>query len=110
MAETKDSPTDQSPDPRPGPVSDEPLDKLATTQAPVPEKTRFFGVRTLPSGREAVEFKQIFDEILPHLKDGSLSVRVEIEADKGDGYSAEVRRTVSENASTLKFDQFGFEG
>lgn len=73
-----------------------------------PPKTRFFGVKTLSTSREAVEFKQIFDEILPHLRDGSLSVRVEIEGE-GDGYPEGVRRTVSENATTLKFDQHGFE-
>ena len=65
-------------------------------------------MKTLTDGREAVEFKQLFDEILPHLRGGSLTVRVEIEGDS-DGYAEGVRRTVSENAATLKFDQHSFE-
>ena len=77
--------------------------------APRPSKTRFFGSRTLSSGREAADFKLIFDEILPHLRTGNLTVRVEIEADSLNGYPEAAVRTVSENAATLKFDQHGFE-
>lgn len=103
------------PEPSPGP--DDPVvpgpDPTVTPgptpgPTPVAEKRRFFGAKTLAVGREAVDFKQIFDEILPHLRNGSLTVRVEIEGDS-DGYSEGVRRTVSENANTLKFDQVGFE-
>lgn len=77
--------------------------------APAPVKRHFFGAKTLSTSKEAVDFKQIFDEILPHLRGGGLSVRVEIEADHSVGFDESARRTVAENAATLKFDQFGFE-
>lgn len=102
--DTDTDPTVVTPGPGPSPVSPDPTPR----PEPVAEKRRFFGVKTLTDGREAVDFKQIFDEILPHLRDGSLTVRVEIEGES-DAYPEGVRRTVSENASTLKFDQHGFE-
>lgn len=79
-------------------------DQRAHQPAPT---TRFFGSRALTPGREAMDFKQIFDESLPHL--GQVTVRVEIEAHDPDGYDEGVRRTVSENAATLRFEQSGFE-
>lgn len=38
-----------------------------------------------------------------------LRVRIEIEADRPTGFADSEIRTVSENASTLKFDQYGFD-
>ena len=38
-----------------------------------------------------------------------LSVRIEIEAVKPDGFDEATIRTVRENATVLKFDQSGFE-
>jgi hypothetical protein len=74
-------------------------------------KTRFYAVKTLNSDKIALDFKNIADEILAHLReDGTdLIVRIEIEANKPVGFEEDQVRTLSENARTLKFDQSGFE-
>lgn len=75
-------------------------------------KTRFYGVKTLASDRMAMDFKNVADEVIAHLRDAPgarLVVRVEIEAVDGTGFDEQQVRTVSENARTLKFDQSGFE-
>ena len=75
-------------------------------------KRRYFGSKRLPAERYASEFKKLADEVLAPL--GStpgveLTVTVEIEATSTEGFDEAKVRTVSENASTLKFDQSGFE-
>ena len=50
--------------------------------------------------------------VIQHLAapDGvELEITVEITASKKDGFPDDKTRIVSENARTLKFDQFGFE-
>jgi predicted AAA+ superfamily ATPase len=76
-----------------------------------PAKTRFYGVKTLSSDKIALDFKNIADEILAHLREPgtNLVVRVEIEAVDSSGFDDRKIRTVSENAHTLRFDQSGFE-
>jgi hypothetical protein len=76
-----------------------------------PSKTRFYGVKTLSSDKIALDFKNIAEEVLAHLRDSgtNLVVKIEIEATDTDGFDEGKVRTVSENAKTLKFDQSGFE-
>lgn len=74
--------------------------------------TRFYGVKTLNSDKIALEFKNLADEVLAHLRSGentSVTVRIEIEATDSEGFNESRVRTVSENARPLKFDQSGFE-
>lgn len=64
------------------------------------------------SDKIALEFKNVADEVLAHLRSGentSVTVRIEIEANDSAGFNESRVRTVSENAQTLKFDQSGFE-
>ena len=94
---------------------------LADRSKPVPgradinypkAKTRFYGVKTLNTDRIALDFKNVAEEVIFHLRaaGGSrLTVRVEIEAADESGFDEGKVRTVSENARTLKFDQSGFE-
>lgn len=74
-------------------------------------KTRFFGVKTLNSDKMALDFKNVAEEILTHLRGetSTLTVRIDIEATDESGFDESRVRTVSENARTLKFDQSGFE-
>ncbi|GAA2183878.1 Swt1 family HEPN domain-containing protein [Brooklawnia cerclae] len=74
-------------------------------------KTRFFGDKALNPDRYVVEFKNVAEEVVSYLRDSGakVSVRIEIEATKHDGFEEALIRTVSENAATLKFDQWGFE-
>jgi hypothetical protein len=81
-------------------------------QPPKPAKRRYFGVQTLDPDRYAADFRKINDEVLAHLAavpGVTLTVRIEIEAAAEAGFPDDKIRTVSENATTLKFDQTGFE-
>lgn len=75
-------------------------------------RTRFYGVKTLNTDKIAMDFRNIADEVIAHLRGGTgtnLTVRIEIEATDATGFDEGKVRTVSENARTLKFDQSGFE-
>jgi hypothetical protein len=74
-------------------------------------KTRFFGSKTLNPDRIALDFKNVSDELLAHLREEGteLTVRIDIEATRATGFDEAQVRTVSENANTLKFEQSGFE-
>jgi len=74
-------------------------------------KSRFFGVKTLNSDKIALDFKNVADEVLAHLREEGteLVVKIEIEATRSAGFEEGKVRTVTENARTLKFDQSGFE-
>ncbi|HNM98179.1 MAG TPA: AAA family ATPase, partial [Marmoricola sp.] len=74
-------------------------------------KNRYFGAKELNTDRYVVDFKSAADEVIAHLiaSGAKVTVRVEIEADLPSGFDDAQVRTVTENASTLKFDQSGFE-
>jgi len=73
--------------------------------------TRFYGVGRLRGDRLIMDFKDLADEVLTHLRaEGTdLIVRVEVEAIRPVGFTEGTIRTVSENAAVLKFEQSGFE-
>ncbi|MGY4099564.1 Swt1 family HEPN domain-containing protein [Nocardia sp. R16R-3T] len=83
------------------------------SDGPLPNpKTRFYGVKTLNTDKIAMDFKNIAEEVIGHLRSDTtqLIVRIEIEAiTDTTGFEEGKIRTVSENADTLKFDQSGFE-
>src|SRR5699024_1544533 len=76
-----------------------------------PGKTRYFGTRELQSDRAGTEFKKVYDEVISHLVQPGVQVRIrlDIEATNPDGFAEDVVRVVGENSRTLKFDQGGFE-
>lgn len=74
--------------------------------------TRFFGTTTLNPARLSSTAGQIGEEVVQHLNSlmgAEIEVRIEIHAKVPGGIPDQVIRTVTENARTLKFDQFGFE-
>ena len=74
--------------------------------------SRFYGRVTLEPVRLLRDVGQIAEALVAHLNrpDGSLvSITVEIEASAPEGFSEDLRRTVSENARTLKFETSEFE-
>ena len=82
------------------------------TPAPTPGKTRYFGSKRLQPDRYASDFKKLADEVLGPLgatPGVTLNVTIEIEATAPAGFDDGKVRTVSENATTLKFEQTGFE-
>jgi predicted AAA+ superfamily ATPase len=90
-----------------------PVDTPRVPPTPRPDiafPTRFYGVKTLSSDKIALEFKNIAEEVLAHLREQGtqLVVKIEIEATDATGFDDSRVRTVSENAQTLKFDQSGF--
>ncbi|GAA1834994.1 Swt1 family HEPN domain-containing protein [Luedemannella flava] len=76
------------------------------------DKTRYFATKQLSADRYGTDFKKIADEIIAHLaavSDVHLAVRIEIEATTPTGFDPNRVRTISENATTLKFEQSSFE-
>jgi hypothetical protein len=83
-----------------------------STTPPPPSNVRFFGVAHVNPERYSRDLTRIAQEVLQHLAavDGvDLEVTVEIRATTKDGFPDDKVRIVTENAKTLKFDQFGFE-
>lgn len=107
------SPGHDSPAPAPGPVADE----FHTPQPSEPEtgpkpKTRYFGTIDLDSKRYSSQLANIMQEVLQRLaaQDGTtVNVSLEISATNPEGFSEGTIRAVSENSSTLKFTEHGFE-
>ena len=73
---------------------------------------RFYGTTKLNAARLSSSAGQVGDEIVQHLKalvGSDVEITLEIHATVPEGIPDNVVRTISENAATLKFDQFGFE-
>ena len=79
---------------------------------PAPRNTRFFGTVRLDPERYGRDINRLYQEVIQHLaapEGVDLEITVEITASKKDGFPDDKTRIVSENARTLKFDQYGFE-
>ena len=100
-------------DPTPRPI--DPVDPLVPPSpklSPIEEHlTRFFGVKELRADRLAMDFKEVAEEVVAHLRSSGarIDIHIEISAVNEEGFSEREIRTVSENATTLKFSQSGFE-
>ncbi len=72
---------------------------------------RFYGRVSLEPIRMLRDLGDIADAIVGQLgrADADVTITVEIEATADDGFADDVRRTVSENARTLKFETHEFE-
>ena len=77
-----------------------------------PKNTRFYGTVRLDPERFGRDLNRLYQEVIQHLaapEGVDLEITVEISASKKDGYPDDKARIVTENARTLKFDQYGFE-
>lgn len=77
-----------------------------------PQAVRFYGRTKLEPVRLLRDMGEISDAIVQQLGRDSgaqISITVEIEASSADGFDEDVRRTVTENARTLKFESHEFE-
>jgi hypothetical protein len=103
-------------------VAAEQLGEEGTTGPQPPEPTkakpgkkqvrRFHGVKQVDPVRLSGEAGTIANEIVQHLTKlptSEVEVTIEIAATSDEEIPDDVQRTVTENAKTLKFDQFGFE-
>ena len=82
-----------------------------TTLTP-PKHTRFYGTVRLDPERFGRDLNRLYQEVIQHLaapEGVELEITVEISASKKDGFPHDKARIVTENARTLKFDQYGFE-
>ena len=77
-----------------------------TTTSGEPMPTRFVGTVMISPDRPAREIHKIIEAVveqLTTLPDCAVSIKLEIDAEKADGFDRSKVRTVSENANTLDF-------
>lgn len=95
-----------------GPESETGSRVLPLREAPRPAAPRhFYGRKTLDPLRMVRDIGDIAEVIVNQLgrADPSITITVEIEAIAGDGFPEEIRRSVDENARTLRFEVHEFE-
>jgi predicted AAA+ superfamily ATPase len=84
----------------------------AVEASPAVRNVRFFGVYPLDPQRYGRDLNRLSQEILQQLAavDGvTLSVTVEVHAERAEGFPDDKVRVVTENARTLRFSQAAFE-
>lgn len=77
-----------------------------------PAKTRYFGVFRVDAEKYGRDLTRLQQEILPHLADpdrGELTITVEVEATRPDGFTEDQIRILTENARVLRFERSEFE-
>ena len=98
--------------PQPAPHGElAPCGGAGTTPA-APRHTRFYGTVRLDPERFGRDLNRLYQEVIQHLaapEGVNLEITVEISASTKDGFPDDKARIVTENARTLKFDQYGFE-
>lgn len=74
-------------------------------------KTRYFGEVTVKADYWAKRMGDIQAEVISHLvgSDAQVTITIELEAIKPEGFTPDEVRTISENANTLGFGESGFE-
>jgi hypothetical protein len=73
--------------------------------------TRFTALKEIDAVRAGRDAAAIADEVIAHFTDrgAKVTVVIDIEAEDPEGFDDAMRRTVTENASTLGFDRHDFE-
>ncbi len=92
--------------------SDEGLEIVGVTEITQKKHRRFYGTVELNATRIGRDAGQIAEAVIQHLNglpSASVTITLEIHAELPAGAPDDVVRTVSENAYTLKFKDFGFE-
>ncbi len=97
----------------PGATTGDPSTTTDDAPAGPPPKTRFHGSVALSPDRMVKDFGAIAQEVIQHLTslvDCDVEITVEVQAKRPSGFADDVIRTVTENATVLKFDSgSGFE-
>lgn len=96
----------------PGPIPDPGTPQPPPGPQPEALPKRFYGTVKLDPTRAGADAGRITEEVIAHLQgllDADVKVTLEIEARVPGGIPDDVKRTVSENSTSLKFDQHGFE-
>jgi hypothetical protein len=82
--------------------------------AQTPRKPRRYHARVELDSLRSTEVSRIYNEVISHLtgsisRGGHVKVYLEIEATDEEGFDDGIRRIISENGATLKFQSQGFE-
>lgn len=78
-------------------------------EAPAPAvNTRFFGTKQLTAATFGADINKLYTEVVAHLGP-DVRITIDVEASNDAGFDERTVRTVRENATTLKFEQLGFE-
>jgi hypothetical protein len=87
-----------------------PVDECTCHEPRMPQ--RYYGRVTIDAQRVHKDMDVIVEEVVQRLTSQlgcEVSISLEIEARKTEGFDEGTVRTISENSRTLKFDQYGFE-
>lgn len=75
-----------------------------------PKLTRFFLNSRLDNTRINRDVDKIMAEVLNYIaQDGTLEIRLEVQAASPEGFQQQTIRTATENCKTLKIESFGFD-
>ena len=82
---------------------------------PTPKKTarHFYMSAKLDNTRINRDVKNLMDEVISHIvneQGSNVSITLEVDASTDEGFSRETMQIVTENAKTLKVQQYGFDG
>jgi hypothetical protein len=86
---------------------------VCSSDLKAPQPKRYFAAAELNPTKAGLEFTTLMQEVAQHFTRDpgtKVSIRVEIEAERPEGFNDTTIRTVSENARTLKFKQSEFGG
>ena len=75
-------------------------------------KTHFYGTTSLDPVKAKMDFATIMDEVVQQFTAQlgiEVTITVEIEAKKKDGFDESLQRTIKENCNVLKFNNAEFE-
>lgn len=117
------APTDHSGERLPGGVDTEPKKPEVTpgvvegrdrteTGVAAAAKTRFYGTVELDAVKAKMDFATIMDEVIQQFTSRygvEVTISIEIEAKKKDGFDEATQRTIKENCNVLKFSSSEFE-
>jgi hypothetical protein len=87
-------------------------EKIIDVSPPAKKHRRFYGTVELDSLRASRDVAELVQHVIQHLSSlphTEVTLSLEIHAELPDGVPDDVVRTVTENAHTLKFKDFGFE-
>lgn len=94
------------------PVQSVRQDQQEEAGATVPRKSRFYGEVKLAATTAKTRFVDIFDEVITLLNsdpNAEVEISINIDATFPEGVAEHLKRSVSENANTLQFDQKHWE-
>jgi hypothetical protein len=106
--------TAAAPWPEPGPASNRGNVKTGKSSAPPAQATlrRFHGTAAIDASDPIRSFTEVVESVIEHFSaqyGTQVSISIDVEARRGEGFDTKTVRTVRENTATLKFGTAEFE-